>query len=542
MSSFKLFRLSCFCQLYATLSDDPYAPIFHISPAGCGGGYTRDPNGPFEYRGVHHIFWQYAPPGGPRVMHWGHAAGNLSHWHCLPPALTPGHDSDGTATLYDQKGVFTGSVTVFNNVPVATYPGTSPEFTMCEASPVNLSDPLLTIWKKSHMNPVMSNTQGPKSARDPLGCTSSWQENAGNWTTTIERPYPIAKPGLKTTFWTSADFLNWTLIGTLGCPLCDLCQQRCSDFYRAPDVQSDRWVFGINSHGCGLASGGMVTGSFDRASLKFTPERPEWAALLLAGNASAAKHYAYDYGQGSFPKSYTSADDRRINWAWIPGAPPEKPDVEWDGLQTVPRAVSPAEPDDATTAMLSNPVEEISVLRKERLADAQGLVLDDHGWRQVGDIQTRHFDATVTFRGLSTLRANDLAGVELGVGVLGNAAVTIWRPEVFLKQSADFKSWVAGEVQLQVNSTYSGPLAVRKSRDSLSVRLLVDGSIVECFWDNGRARLTSRFYGNTSMAGLTLSGGNTKGITADVEVWSMGSMWLPGDSVGTKLYEAVRVE
>ena len=109
---------------------DDNAPIFHVSPAGCRGGvaplhhgwtngapahhtvspsvflcaavtlrassltpddtysYTccfADPNGPFEYKGTHHIFYQSRGSAtvwshGPTF--WGHAAGNLSHWHC----------------------------------------------------------------------------------------------------------------------------------------------------------------------------------------------------------------------------------------------------------------------------------------------------------------------------------------------------------------------------------------------------------------------------------------------------------------------------
>ena len=33
-------------------------PIFHVSPAQCHGGWTNDPSGPFEYNGVHHLFYQ----------------------------------------------------------------------------------------------------------------------------------------------------------------------------------------------------------------------------------------------------------------------------------------------------------------------------------------------------------------------------------------------------------------------------------------------------------------------------------------------------
>ena len=40
--------------------------------------------------------------------------------HCMPPAIEPGKDSDGTPTPYDAKGIFTGSVTVVDGTPIAT--------------------------------------------------------------------------------------------------------------------------------------------------------------------------------------------------------------------------------------------------------------------------------------------------------------------------------------------------------------------------------------------------------------------------------------
>jgi beta-fructofuranosidase len=110
---------------------DESAPIFHVGPAGCRGGvaplhhgWTNDPNGPLHFRGVHHIFYQSrgsATVWNSGDTYWGHSAGNLSHWHCMPPALTPGLDYDGSNTTYDRNGVFTGSVTLVNGVPVASF-------------------------------------------------------------------------------------------------------------------------------------------------------------------------------------------------------------------------------------------------------------------------------------------------------------------------------------------------------------------------------------------------------------------------------------
>ena len=93
----------------------PLAVRFHVSPAGCGGGWLNDPTGPFEYRGVTHLFYEYDSEGNAsshRSVSWGHVAGNLSHWRCLLPALRPGRDFDNRSTAYDKAGVYTGSVTV----------------------------------------------------------------------------------------------------------------------------------------------------------------------------------------------------------------------------------------------------------------------------------------------------------------------------------------------------------------------------------------------------------------------------------------------
>lgn len=97
------------------MSYDMYAPKFHVSPSGCGGGWLNDPNGPFEdLGGRHHIFYQYSarddgpgPGPGHRRISWGHVVGNLSHVTCLPPALVPGVDGDGSPTPYDAASVCT---------------------------------------------------------------------------------------------------------------------------------------------------------------------------------------------------------------------------------------------------------------------------------------------------------------------------------------------------------------------------------------------------------------------------------------------------
>ena len=66
--------------------------------------------------------------------------------------------------------------------------------------------------------------------------------------------------------------------------------------------------------------------------------------------------------------------------------------------------------------------------------------------------------------------------------------------------------------------------------------MLVDGSVVEVFWDGGRARATAVVFPNGSEAneGVQISAGDVPAgaVTADAEVWAgqggVAGPWGPG--------------
>ena len=173
----------------------------------------------------------------------------------------------------------------------------------CDASPLDLTDPLLKVWKKSSLNPL-GNDGTLGTTGGPLGCTGAWREASDNWTTTIQSN-KHGGTGLKTAFFTSHDFIRWSFVGLLDCPVCDKLVTPCSDFYPIPDgtthsgpatpATGTRWIFGINTVRP-INAGGMITGTFDRQTLQFTPDNPTWAAAVVGGDREAAMHYAYDYG------------------------------------------------------------------------------------------------------------------------------------------------------------------------------------------------------------------------------------------------------
>src|SRR5260370_38805089 len=63
-------------------------PLYHFRPPA---NWINDPNGPIQWQGRYHLFYQYNPHGPfAATIHWGHAASSdLVRWDLLPLALTP---------------------------------------------------------------------------------------------------------------------------------------------------------------------------------------------------------------------------------------------------------------------------------------------------------------------------------------------------------------------------------------------------------------------------------------------------------------------
>lgn len=96
---------------------DPFALKYHLMPA--GGGWMNDPNGLCQYRGVYHIFYQYAAePDGSSGKCWGHyTTRDFVQYKDEGIALYPdtASDKDGvySGCAYIEKGMhlfYTGNV------------------------------------------------------------------------------------------------------------------------------------------------------------------------------------------------------------------------------------------------------------------------------------------------------------------------------------------------------------------------------------------------------------------------------------------------
>jgi hypothetical protein len=236
---------------------------------------------------------------------------------------------------------------------------------------------------------------------------------------------------------------------------------------------------------------------------------------------SHASHPPHRYGAFGYPRSYEASDGRRIIWGWLGFGISPFETASWWGLHSTPRVLGIASADDPTTALTMVPVAELEHLRQAPPLVNLSVALINATARPVGGATAvgRHFDALVTYRGLARAWRNAtlLANHSLCFGVLGIPLCWVPEPSPLPHGRRPMPAgWIAGNAG-------GGTLALRRNQDTVDLRVLVDGMVVESYWDGGRARTTLPAYGPTQPP--TLSSG-LAGVSADVIIWPMASAWL----------------
>lgn len=149
-------------------------PAFHFSnPV----GWMNDPNGFSDYKGEHHLFFQYYPYAPKwELMYWGHAKSNdFIKWEYLPAALAPD-------CQYDHSGVFSGSAIQDGQKHILVYTGVDSQ-KLENGKTKTLQTQCIAIgdgtdYKKYPQNPVVTASVLPEGCsfedfRDP----KIWKEN-----------------------------------------------------------------------------------------------------------------------------------------------------------------------------------------------------------------------------------------------------------------------------------------------------------------------------------------------------------------------------
>ncbi|KAF5177097.1 Acid beta-fructofuranosidase [Thalictrum thalictroides] len=415
---------------------------------------------------------------------------------------------------YDIGGVWTGSATILpDGSIVMLYTGVTNDMSEVQnvAYPADLSDPLLINWVKSSANPILVPPPGigKQDFRDP---STAWLTPNGDWRFTIGSK--INKTGFSLVYETK-DFVNYQLLDEWLHQVPGTGMWECIDLY--PVSLTD--MNGLDTSVNGLAIKHVLKasvqddqvdyyalGSYDINKNIWTPDDPKY---------DVGSGLRYDYGKFYASKTFYDQDkQRRILWSWIGESDSQSADIMkgWASLQAIPRVV--LFDNKTKTNLLQWPVEEVEDLRSNekefnnvKLGAGSILALD------VG--KAAQLDIIVEFE----IDKDVLEGVmEAEVGY--NCATSNGASG----RNALGPSSKATDVSKGI---YGGTVPVLDN-EKMSMRILVDHSIVEAFAQGGRTCITSRVYPTEAIAGAArvflFNNATRAGVTAtSVKIWEMNS-------------------
>ncbi|KAG2573602.1 beta-fructofuranosidase 1-like [Panicum virgatum] len=527
---------------------------FHFQPPK---NWMNDPNGPLYHKGWYHLFYQWNPDSAVwGNITWGHAVSrDLVHWLHLPLAMVPDH-------WYDANGVWSGSATKLpDGRIVMLYTGATTESVQVQnlAEPADPSDPLLREWVKSGANPILVPPPGIglKDFRDP---TTAWRvPNDTAWRVAIGSK-DRSHAGLALVYRT-ADFVRYDPAPALMHAVPGTGMWECVDFYPVAAAAGEE----INGLETSVPPGPGVKhvvkasldddkhdyyaiGTYDAGADSWTPD--DAASDVGIG-------LRYDYGKFYASKTfYDPVLRRRVLWGWVGETDSERADIlkGWASVQSIPRTVLL----DTKTGsnLLQWPVVEVENLRMSGKSFA-GVALDrgsivplDVGKATQLDIEAVFEVDAAAVQGVTEadvgFNCSTSAGAA-GRGLLGPFGLLVLADDDLSEQTAVYFYLAKGtDGSLQtffcqdelrasrandlVNRVY-GSLVPVLHGENLSVRILVDHSIVESFAQGGRTCVTSRVYPTRAIydsARVFLFNNATSArVTAkSVKVWQLNSAYI----------------
>ncbi|XP_018848589.1 beta-fructofuranosidase, insoluble isoenzyme CWINV1-like [Juglans regia] len=494
----------------------PYRTSFHFQPPK---NWINDPNGPMIYRGLYHLLYQYNTKGAiwGNIV-WAHSTStDLVNWTPHEPAIYPSQTSD-------INGCWSGSTTILPwGTPVILYTGIDPQNRQVQnmAVPKNLSDPYLREWVKSPKNPLMAPTAANQinasSFRDP---TTAWLGPDGSWRLLVgSKRYSRGVAIL----YRSKDFFHWVksqhpLHSAKGTGMWE-----CPDFF--PVLINSK--LGVDTSTMGTDVKYVLKLSLDDTKHDYytvgTYNINKDIYIPDKGQVDGDSGLRYDYGKFYASKTFfDSAKNRRILWGWINESSSVNDDIKkgWAGVQAIPRALWL---DVSQKQLVQWPIREIEKLRGNEV-HLPKQVLKGGLALEVSGVTASQADVEVSF-GISELEKAEVLDPSwknpqvlcskkgaLVDGSLGPFGVLALASKGMQEYTAVFFRIFKGHADKYVvlmcsdqsrsslnnnndKTTYGAFLNVDPVRKKvLSLRSLIDHSIVESFGGEGKVCITARVY------------------------------------------------
>lgn len=468
-----------------TLYREEHRPQFHFSPLK---NWMNDPNG-LVYdpsNGTWHLFYQYNPYGmsiGNQV--WGHAEStDLVNWTQIDEIAIDQDDGLGAifsgSVVVDEKNTsgFFGDNKKGESKLVAIYTADGGDTTHgVEKQCIAYSKDHGHTWIKYTGNPVLPNDNNVwgRDFRDPK---VFWYD--GQWMMVIA--------GGRARLFTSPDLIHWTFAGDLGM------DSECPCLYPLPvdgDSNNIKWVY--------VASGRWYKiGSLKKEGkeYKFVPETE--ALPYNGGSEVYATQNFYNDGSGK---------NRVISISWMQDhSASQLEDKGWNGVMTLPyeqqiRTVN------GQLRLTSYPVEEVDSLRGVDLYSGADQEITTKTGNVLSGIAVANFEI------VATIAVEDATqfGFSLRKGIGEQIKVT----------------YDVGKKQLSLYRSNGGILTQSLSPNAdgtITLRILVDNSIVEVFGNSGEAAISALCFPSKESVGMEFF---TKGnvTVKEMQVYNLKSIW-----------------
>ncbi|KAI5674375.1 hypothetical protein M9H77_14739 [Catharanthus roseus] len=514
--------------------------------------WINDPNGPFYFNGYYHLFYQYNPKGAVwGNIVWAHSVSkDLINWIPLEPAIFP-------SKPFDKYGCWSGSATVLpGNKPVILYTGIiDKNNTQVQnyAVPANLSDPYLREWIKPDNNPLIVAEKGVNKTafRDPttawLGADKQWRILLGGRNKDTGMSF----------LYKSKDFMKWNKAEKPLHSVAGTGNWECPDFFPVAEKGNKNGLDastnnknGKHVHKVSLDATRYeyyTLGSYNAEKDEYVPDKTSpdnWKGLRL------------DYGNFYASKSFFDpSKNRRIYWGWANESDAAEDDVRkgWAGIQLIPRRIWL---DSNGKQLLQWPVEELETLRGKKI-HLSDVAMKKGDKIEVKGITAAQADIEVTFSfpnldkaepfdpSWANLDAQDVCAkkgsfVHGGLGPFGLATLASQNLEEYtpvffrvFKAADKYKVLMCSDARKSslknekgwYKPSFAGFVDADLADKKLSLRSLIDNSVVESFGAGGKTCMSSRVYPTLAIyknAHLYVFNNGTETVTIKtLDAWSM---------------------
>lgn len=448
---------------------DSQRPVFHFSnPA----GWMNDPNGFSDYRGEHHLFFQYYPYATHwDSMHWGHAKSkDFIQWEYLPAALAPDKD-------YDGLGAFSGSALEDGERQILVYTGVEEQIIENGEKRV-AQNQCIAIgnginYEKFSNNPVITSDMLPDgSSREDFRDPKVWKEDNQYYLVAGSRN---ADGSGQIALFYSKDLKNWKFGSIL-----DKSENKIGKMWECPDffALNEKHILMISPqdmHADGLEfhngnNTAFLIGEYDKENMQFHRTCVQ----------------TVDYGLDFYaPQTMLTEDGRRIIIAWMQSWDNHMcpADYLWSGMMTIPRELFIK-----NGRIYQNPVRELENYRENPVVYSNLCVEKETALK---GIEGRSIDLILS------IKEGDYQNCKIKVASDGQFYSEI----VYDKEKG----------MLTFDRTYSGnsrdtistrSMFVNSENGILKLRILIDRYSVEIFVNDGKQAMTSLIYTSQSASSI----------------------------------------